>query len=99
MKKKLSSMFLAMLSLFMVFTMAACGADDLAATTVTTDSAQAELAIDGSYTTKEDVALYIHTYGCLPSNFMTKKEAQQLGFLFGHEVRSEEHTSELQSRI
>lgn len=35
---------------------------------------------DGSYTTKEDVALYIHTYGCLPSNFMTKKEAQQLGW-------------------
>lgn len=36
--------------------------------------------IDGSYTTKEDVALYIHTYGCLPGNFMTKKEAQQLGW-------------------
>jgi len=35
---------------------------------------------DGSYTTKEDVALYIHTYSCLPSNFMTKKEAQQLGW-------------------
>ena len=30
---------------------------------------------DGSYTTKEDVALYIHTYGKLPHNFMTKKEA------------------------
>ena len=35
---------------------------------------------DGSYTTKEDVALYIHTYGCLPRNFMTKKEAQALGW-------------------
>ena len=35
---------------------------------------------DGSYTTKEDVALYIHTYGKLPSNFMTKKEAQALGW-------------------
>ena len=35
---------------------------------------------DGSYTTKEDVALYIHTYGCLPQNFMTKKEAQALGW-------------------
>jgi hypothetical protein len=69
-----------MLSLFMVFTMVACGADDLAATTVTTDSAQAELAIDGSYTTKEDVALYIHLYGCLPDNFMTKDEARDLGW-------------------
>lgn len=35
---------------------------------------------DGSYTTKEDVALYIHTYGCLPSNFMTKEEARELGW-------------------
>lgn len=35
---------------------------------------------DGIYTTKEDVALYIHTYGCLPSNFMTKDEARDLGW-------------------
>lgn len=41
-----------------------------------------EPAIDpyGSYTTKEDVALYIHTYGHLPQNFMTKSEARQLGW-------------------
>ena len=37
----------------------------------------------GSYTTKEDVALYIHTYGKLPHNFMTKKEAQKLGWSGG----------------
>lgn len=35
---------------------------------------------DGSYTTKEDVALYIHTYGHLPSNFITKKEAEAAGW-------------------
>ena len=35
---------------------------------------------DGIYTSKEDVALYIHTYGCLPVNFMTKKEARELGW-------------------
>lgn len=35
---------------------------------------------NGSYTTKEDVALYIHTYGRLPDNFITKKEAQNLGW-------------------
>ena len=34
----------------------------------------------GSYTTKEDVALYIHTYGCLPENFITKSEARKLGW-------------------
>lgn len=37
----------------------------------------------GTYTTKEDVALYIHTYGHLPHNFITKKEAQALGWQGG----------------
>ena len=35
---------------------------------------------EGSYTSKEDVALYIHTYGCLPGNFITKNEARKLGW-------------------
>lgn len=35
---------------------------------------------NGSYTTAEDVALYIYTYGELPSNFMTKNEARDLGW-------------------
>ena len=41
-----------------------------------------EAVIDesGSYTTKEDVALYIHTYGKLPQNFITKNEARKLGW-------------------
>ena len=34
----------------------------------------------GTYTTKQDVALYIHTYGKLPDNFITKKEAEALGW-------------------
>lgn len=35
---------------------------------------------DGSYTTKEDVALYLWEYGELPDNFITKKEAEKLGW-------------------
>ena len=35
---------------------------------------------DGSYTTPEDVAEYIHTFGTLPGNFITKKQAQKLGW-------------------
>ena len=35
---------------------------------------------DGSYTSKEDVACYIHFYDRLPNNFITKKEAQSLGW-------------------
>ena len=39
-------------------------------------------AIDknGSYTSKDDVALYIHTYGELPKNFISKKQAERLGW-------------------
>lgn len=36
---------------------------------------------DGSYTSKEEVAAYIHQYGKLPSNFITKKEAKKLGWV------------------
>lgn len=35
---------------------------------------------EGFYTTKEDVALYLHTYGHLPDNFITKNEAASLGW-------------------
>ncbi len=35
---------------------------------------------NGSYTSKEEVALYLHQYGRLPSNFITKKEAEALGW-------------------
>lgn len=36
---------------------------------------------DGSYTSKEEVAEYLHTYGHLPSNFIKKKAAQKLGWV------------------
>jgi len=42
-----------------------------------------QLPEDGSYTTKEDVSLYIHLYGKLPSNFITKKQAEKLGWSGG----------------
>ncbi len=35
---------------------------------------------DGSYTSPEDVAEYIHTFGTLPGNFITKGEAKKLGW-------------------
>ena len=48
-----------------------------------TDRIPPSLDEAGSYTTKDDVALYIHTYGKLPSNFITKKEAESLGWSGG----------------
>lgn len=38
------------------------------------------IAEDGHYSTKDDVALYIHIYGRLPDNFITKGEARALGW-------------------
>lgn len=35
---------------------------------------------NGNYTSKEEVALYIHTFGKLPINYITKKQAQELGW-------------------
>lgn len=48
-----------------------------------TNQKQEQLAEDGTYTTKEDVARYIRLYGHLPDNFITKKVAQQLGWTGG----------------
>lgn len=35
---------------------------------------------NGNYTSKDDVALYIHTYGKLPLNYITKAKAQEMGW-------------------
>lgn len=47
-----------------------------------TEPAGDPLSVDeqGIYHTKEEVALYIHTYGDLPDNYITKKEAETLGW-------------------
>lgn len=37
----------------------------------------------GSYTSKDDVALYIHLFGHLPGNFITKVQASALGWTGG----------------
>lgn len=59
------------------------------ATTEATESFYVEsdsqdlLDVDGVYTSKDDVSLYIYQYGELPSNFMTKKDAKALGWTGG----------------
>lgn len=70
MRKKIS-MWLAVLLLFL----ASCG--PAAETTV---PAEPRVKEDGIYDSKEEVALYIHLYGHLPENYITKKEAQDLGW-------------------
>ncbi len=38
---------------------------------------------DGTYDDRDNVALYIHTYGKLPPNYITKREAEDLGWSGG----------------
>ncbi len=49
----------------------------------TTEPSTPTIKEDGVYTAKDDVALYIHTYGKLPKNFITKAEAEKLGWSGG----------------
>ena len=53
--------------------------------TAVTESDIEEISVekDGSYTSPEDVAEYIHNFGTLPCNFMTKSEAKKLGWSGG----------------
>ena len=44
---------------------------------------EATLPEDGVYDSKEDVALYLHLYGHLPDNYITKKDAEALGWSGG----------------
>ncbi|SEF49134.1 ribonuclease [Eubacterium ruminantium] len=39
-----------------------------------------EIDEDGDYYSKDEVALYIHIYGKLPQNYITKNEAKKLGW-------------------
>ena len=79
--KKIVSLFL---TLLLVGSLTACGnipvplPDDRPVADATES-----LPEDGVYTTKDDVALYIHLYGHLPDNFITKDEARDLGWSGG----------------
>lgn len=87
MKKKISPLFALVLAAFIFFngglnlffggeTASVSPAETVAVLTET----EAVIDENGCYTTKEDVSLYIYTYGDLPKNFMTKSEARALGW-------------------
>ena len=48
--------------------------------TENTEDPKTGIEENGEYSSKDEVALYIHTYGHLPSNFITKNEAKNLGW-------------------
>ena len=82
MKKKLTA-FMLMMLMFCMTLMSGCGGGT---EMQGTDEGQSEVYTideDGWYYSKDEVALYIHTYGHLPSNFITKNEARDLGWSGG----------------
>ena len=52
-----------------------------ASTSVSSGGSKLSVAEDGSYTDKDHVALYIHTYGKLPGNFISKTKATKAGWV------------------
>ena len=64
-------------------TPAPAGTEGPSAQPLETESSAPAVSEDGWYSSKEDVALYIHLYGHLPGNYVTKREAQELGWTGG----------------
>lgn len=82
MKKRYLRLGLLLLALFVFVGCAPAEQPPTAAPPALTATA-APLDAEGSYTSKADVALYLHLYGELPGNFITKEEARQLGWTGG----------------
>ena len=83
MKNRWKSFLLALI--FAVSVMAGCaapaeeaGSEDVNSEEVVTE--ESGITEEGTYTSKEEVALYIYEFGHLPDNFITKKEAKSLGW-------------------
>lgn len=53
---------------------------ETAAEQTPTEAPDAGVTEDGSYTAPEDVAAYLRAFGHLPGNFITKRQAQDLGW-------------------
>ncbi|MBQ5652487.1 MAG: ribonuclease [Peptococcaceae bacterium] len=75
--KYLSVLLMLLLTAGMLFT--GCGADDSGTSTVVTGD-EAYIVEEGHYTAPQDVADYLYEFGHLPDNFITKKEARDLGW-------------------
>ena len=75
----------ALLALAMLLLLAGCGKALRAQLPEAraTNAAETVINEDGSYSGRDEVALYIHTYGHLPENYITKKQAQALGWSGG----------------
>ncbi len=93
MRKSLKAKLGALLVLLAMVVGVVTGNEELlsAVTSMTSTTAETEavqivdsedtIAIDGSYSSPEDVSAYLHQYETLPDNFITKSEAEALGWV------------------
>ena len=87
--KKLTALWLSLLLAFGTLTGCAgqigiIGGEDGPTAIITSDSASAvSVTEDGQYDSKDEVSAYLTEYGHLPSNYITKNQAQALGWQGG----------------
>ena len=87
--RKLTALWLSLLLTFGTLTGCAgqigiIGGADGPTAIITSDSASAvSVTEDGQYDSKDEVSAYLTEYGHLPSNYITKKQAQALGWQGG----------------
>ena len=74
---------LILIILLAVVAVSGCIGEDSSSDTATLDVDAINITEDGTYDSKEEVAAYIDTYHKLPSNYITKKEARDLGWSGG----------------
>lgn len=77
--KRLRRYMAAAAVLLLAAMMVLCGCDTVPGPQ-TAGIAAVGISEDGTYSSKEEVALYLHLYGHLPDNYITKKEAEMLGW-------------------
>ena len=86
MNEKVRNIFRSALSLILVAVLAlgmtACSRSiSQTSSDSSSDVSASSVVEDGTYTSKDEVALYIHTYGHLPSNFISKTKAKKAGWV------------------
>ncbi len=69
-----------LLSLFLTLGLVSCSAEPYIEGSIVDSSSEAYISEDIETDQKDEVALYIHLYDHLPSNYMTKKEARKHGW-------------------
>ncbi|MBR0419849.1 MAG: ribonuclease [Erysipelotrichaceae bacterium] len=80
MKKLLKILFISLLITIGVYAFISFTSQNEYEPVVNPEPIASKIDEQGSYTSKEDVSLYIITYGHLPNNFVTKKKAREMGW-------------------